>query len=54
MLLLEAVAEAQNVCFQGRMPILLILRFAAAAIEKAIIFTEVHFCLFNESEVPVS
>lgn len=35
------------------MPILLILLFAAA-IEKAIISTEVHFRLFNESEVPVS
>lgn len=35
------------------MPILLILLFAAA-IEKAIIFTGVHFCFFNEFEVPVS
>lgn len=35
------------------MPILLIVLFAAA-IEKAVIFTDVNFCLFNEFEVPVS
>lgn len=35
------------------MPILLIVLFAAA-IEKAVIFTDINFCLFNEFEVPVS
>lgn len=35
------------------MPILLIVLFAAA-IDKAVIFTDVNFCLFNEFEVPVS
>lgn len=35
------------------MPILLIVLFAAA-IEKAVIFPDINFCLFNEFEVPVS
>lgn len=35
------------------MPILLIVLFAAAT-EKAVIFTDVNFCLFNGFEVPVS
>lgn len=35
------------------MPILLIALFAGA-IEKAVIFTDVNFCIFNEFEVPVS